>query len=133
MDSFHLQNPVAAGTESSSSAASSDLRYTPVSGDSDEEAIRPGLKRPPIGSLKLQTNFETPESAVEEANRDRMYHSAEEIQGKPDRQGRSTQYTIAEETQVVRKFDRKLVPFLALLYLLSFLDRSSMSRLVSSV
>jgi hypothetical protein len=35
-------------------------------------------------------------------------------------------YTPEEEQAVVRKFDRKLVVFVALLYLLSFLDRSSM-------
>lgn len=36
-------------------------------------------------------------------------------------------YTADEESAVVRKFDRRLVLFVALLYLLSFLDRSSMS------
>lgn len=36
-------------------------------------------------------------------------------------------YTAEEERGVVRKFDRRLVLFVALLYLLSFLDRSSMS------
>ena len=36
-------------------------------------------------------------------------------------------YTPDEERAVVRKFDRKLVVFVALLYMLSFLDRSSMS------
>lgn len=35
-------------------------------------------------------------------------------------------YTPDEERAVVRKFDRKLVLFVALLYMLSFLDRSSM-------
>ncbi len=34
-------------------------------------------------------------------------------------------YTPDEEQAVVRKFDRRLVLFVALLYLLSFLDRSS--------
>lgn len=34
-------------------------------------------------------------------------------------------YTPDEERTVVRKFDRKLVVFVALLYMLSFLDRSS--------
>jgi hypothetical protein len=34
-------------------------------------------------------------------------------------------YTPDEERAVVRKFDRKLVLFVALLYMLSFLDRSS--------
>lgn len=36
-------------------------------------------------------------------------------------------YTPDEEKIVVKKFDRKLVLFVALLYMLSFLDRSSMS------
>ncbi len=35
-------------------------------------------------------------------------------------------YTPDEERAVVRKFDRRLVLFVALLYMLSFLDRSSM-------
>lgn len=34
-------------------------------------------------------------------------------------------YTSEEEQAVVRKFDRRLVVFVALLYMLSFLDRSS--------
>lgn len=38
----------------------------------------------------------------------------------------SASYTHHEEIGVLRKLDRKLVLFLALLYLLSFLDRSSM-------
>jgi len=36
-------------------------------------------------------------------------------------------YTPDEEQAVVRKLDRKLVLFVALLYMLSFLDRSSTS------
>lgn len=39
-------------------------------------------------------------------------------------------YTPDEEHVVVRKFDRKLVSFVTLLYMLSFLDRSSTYRLV---
>lgn len=35
-------------------------------------------------------------------------------------------YTPDEEQLVIRKFDRRLVLFVALLYMLSFLDRSSM-------
>jgi len=37
----------------------------------------------------------------------------------------SKDYTEDEETAIIKKFDRKLVLFLAFLYLLSFLDRSS--------
>ena len=40
-------------------------------------------------------------------------------------------YTPDEENAVVRKFDRRLVLLLALLYMLSFLDRSSMIRACS--
>ena len=40
-------------------------------------------------------------------------------------------YTAEEEADVVRKFDRKLVLFVALLYMLSFLDRSSMPSFLS--
>lgn len=36
-------------------------------------------------------------------------------------------YTPDEERSVIRKFDHRLVLFVALLYMLSFLDRSSMS------
>ena len=42
-----------------------------------------------------------------------------------DATGDSTAYTPEEEKVVVRKLDRRLVLFLALLYMLSFLDRSS--------
>ena len=38
-----------------------------------------------------------------------------------------TLYTPDEEKAVIKKFDRRLVLFVALLYMLSFLDRSSMS------
>jgi hypothetical protein len=38
---------------------------------------------------------------------------------------RSREYTHAEEQAIVRKFDRRLTLFIALLYMLSFLDRSS--------
>lgn len=40
------------------------------------------------------------------------------------RRGRPS-YTAEEERAIVRKFDRRLVLFVALLYMLSFLDRSS--------
>lgn len=40
----------------------------------------------------------------------------------------SKSYTAEEEARVVRKFDRKLTTFMALLYMLSFLDRSSESK-----
>ncbi|KAL1981611.1 hypothetical protein VTN96DRAFT_2383 [Rasamsonia emersonii] len=42
--------------------------------------------------------------------------------------GAGADYTREEEQQVVRRFDRRLVLFLALLYLLSFLDRSNIGN-----
>jgi hypothetical protein len=44
---------------------------------------------------------------------------------RPRRQGQL--YTPEEEQAVVRKFDRRLVVFMAFLYMLSFIDRSSTS------
>jgi len=38
----------------------------------------------------------------------------------------ASQFSHAEESAVLRKLDRRLVSFMALLYMLSFLDRSSM-------
>ena len=40
-------------------------------------------------------------------------------------EGFSEAFTVEEERRVVRKLDRRMVLFVALLYLLSFLDRSS--------
>lgn len=37
----------------------------------------------------------------------------------------SKTYTVEEEKAIIRKFDKRLVLFMALLYMLSFLDRSS--------
>lgn len=123
-------HPVPDGT--SSSATSSNPRYTPVSG-SDEEPFQSSPSRPPPGSLKLQTDFVSsrdvgpagdPASDNGDSN---AYDSPEKLQQTRSQPARSAQYSMAEERQVIRGFDRKLVPFLGLLYLLSFLDRSSMS------
>jgi hypothetical protein len=45
----------------------------------------------------------------------------------------SKSYTVEEEKAIVRKFDRRLVLFMALLYMLSFLDRSSQTLKLSSI
>lgn len=51
----------------------------------------------------------------------------ERVRYEIDENGVGIGYTAEEERAVVRKFDRRLVLFVALLYLLSFLDRSSES------
>lgn len=82
-----------------------------------------------MGPLRLQTNFDgagasEPGSDIEGRKLD---NSGDELEGKSTRAGSAPKFTPEEEKEVVRVFDRRLVPFLALLYLLSFLDRSSMS------
>ncbi|KAK4041364.1 high-affinity nicotinic acid transporter [Parachaetomium inaequale] len=52
--------------------------------------------------------------------------SSDERESRPRR--RRQLYTPEEEQAVVRKFDRRLVVFVALLYLLSFLDRSNIGN-----
>ena len=58
--------------------------------------------------------------------------SEEDDETKPRRLERvgtmSKDYTDAEEQTVLRKFDRRLVLFIALLYMLSFLDRSNIGN-----
>lgn len=81
-----------------------------------------------MGNLRLQTDFgddaETGEPAS--GDEDNRYESDEDVEGKTRRAGDGPKYTTQEEKEVVSVFDRRLVPFLALLYLLAFLDRSSM-------
>lgn len=48
-----------------------------------------------------------------------------EDESSEDEQGMDILYTKQDTKRIVRKFDRYLVSFLALLYMLSFLDRSS--------
>jgi hypothetical protein len=68
-------------------------------------------------------------SDIEEEN---GYDSAEELEGKNRRAQARPKFTLEEEREVVKAFDRRLVPFLALLYLLAFLDRSSKYREIES-
>jgi hypothetical protein len=46
----------------------------------------------------------------------------------PSETGRVTEFTEAEEKTVLKKLDRRVVLFVALLYLLSFLDRSNIGN-----
>lgn len=122
----NLYRPPAAGNGSDSS--SSNPRYTPVSNGSDEDAPASKPVKSPVGPLRLQTNFEdaAPGGSVSDVEDRNTDHSGEEFEGKKRRAGSAPKYTVEEEGEVVRIFDRRLVPFLGLLYLLSFLDRSSM-------
>ncbi|KAJ5123240.1 hypothetical protein N7448_009337 [Penicillium atrosanguineum] len=126
MASLHL--PPSAGNASSDSSPSNP-RYTPVSNSEDDSPIQtPG--KSPAGQLKLQTDFGDSVEVggpVEEGDEENGYESGEELEGKRARTA-APKYTLDEEREVVRSFDRRLVPFLALLYLLSFLDRSNIGN-----
>jgi hypothetical protein len=124
-------NPSAAGNNASSTASStsSNPQFTPVSYGSDEDRPVPGPAKSPIGPLRLQTNFDDHLDVgdpLSDFENDGDYNTRGETEGKLQRSGLGPRYTLEEESEVVRRFDRRLVPFLALLYLLSFLDRSSM-------
>ncbi|KAF7592921.1 hypothetical protein BBP40_012242 [Aspergillus hancockii] len=115
-----LPQPTEAAYSSSSNASPSPVQYTPVSDGSEDDSVP--SSRPAPGSLKVQTNF-----SAEGDNCDDGYDSFEDSEEKPNRTG-FPKFTTIEEKQVVKKFDRRLVPFLALLYLLSFLDRSNIGN-----
>ncbi|KAF7625090.1 putative MFS transporter [Aspergillus flavus] len=111
--------PTEAAYSTSSNTTPSPVQYTPVSDRSEDESGP--LNRPPPGSLKVQTQF-----SADEDDRDDGYDSYDDPEEKPDTG--FPKYTAIEEKQIVKKFDRRLVPFLALLYLLSFLDRSNIGN-----
>ena len=109
------------------STSASNAPYT------DDEPSRSTPKRPAIGNLRVQTDFgDTGNDTEAEGGYSDYdgghngYESGQDFRPKEASRARSLpEYTIAEEREVVKKLDRKLVPFLALCYLLSFLDRSS--------
>lgn len=114
-----------------SAASATASRYAPVADRTDDdESSRSNLRRTGVEPLKLQTDFGSEDGDTDEGGISGVEYSDEDDNhnDKPPRtKSALPAYTIAEEREVVRKFDRNLVPFLALLYLLSFLDRSSMS------
>lgn len=129
MSATHLPSSVAGNASSLDSASSSNPQYTPNSDGSEQEYTAPRPVESSHGPLRLQTNFDDdaesgPISVIDD---DQVYDSGEELEGKDTRSRAAPQYTPEEDREVVKLFDRRLVPFLALLYLLAFLDRSSMS------
>ena len=123
-----LQPPpvgTSAGTSSSTSSNGSfnTPQYTTSErSDADDDSPSVNWNRPVAGSLRLQTDFgpEQHRPSEDDESKDDGYETPDDF----PRESRP-KYTAIEEQQVVKKFDRKLVPFLAFLYLLSFLDRSS--------
>jgi hypothetical protein len=105
-----------------SSESSATTRLTPDS-DSDESDLEIGE----LGeSFKLQKREKSEvDGAVDDTDEER-YHDAPRRRASVSTVQSYQLYTPDEERAVVRKFDKRLVLFVALLYMLSFLDRSSM-------
>ncbi|KAH1516352.1 hypothetical protein KXX06_002983 [Aspergillus fumigatus] len=122
----YLEQPTEAASCSSSTGTPVSAQYTPDSGTTDNENASSSSERPPAGLLRLQTDFRAEaDTNSDDEGQHEGYDSYDDQEAKPKEAVGDARYTTAEEKQVVKKFDRKLVPFLALLYLLSFLDRSS--------
>ncbi|KAH3026574.1 hypothetical protein LV164_001803 [Aspergillus fumigatus] len=122
----YLEQPTEAASCSSSTGTPVSAQYTPDSGTTDNENAPSSSERPPAGLLRLQTDFRAEaDTNSDDEGQHEGYDSYDDQEAKPKEAVGDARYTTAEEKQVVKKFDRKLVPFLALLYLLSFLDRSS--------
>lgn len=127
---YHLPPSAAGNASSSDSSTSSNPQYTPVSKGSEDDEYPASGSRPkqsPVGPLRLQTDFGGTEGAVggpiSDIEDGDGFDTRTELKGK---RTRGPKYTLEEEKEVIRIFDKRLVPFLALLYLLAFLDRSSM-------
>ncbi|KAH8594355.1 major facilitator superfamily domain-containing protein [Bisporella sp. PMI_857] len=98
--------------------------------DSDDSDLEPGT----VGeSFKLQhrspgTSEKTVESEANDSFDEEIYQDWRERRGSASTTRSFQLYTPDEENAVVKKFDRKLVLFVALLYMLSFLDRSNIGN-----
>ncbi|KAL3467905.1 major facilitator superfamily domain-containing protein [Aspergillus heterothallicus] len=115
--------PPGPGSVESRGSSSSNAQYTPVSNRSLEDE-HPTHSQ--AGPLRLKTDFGTVPDQFSDDDVDE-YNYNDEARPKFSRP-RVPKYTEVEEQQIVKKLDRRLVPFLALLYLLSFLDRSNIGN-----
>jgi hypothetical protein len=113
---------------SPNSSSTSNARLTPDS-DSEDSDLEIGA----LGeSFKLQPRGKDAEKRGElgeeddDDDEDVGYRDSGHRRGSMSTVQSYQLYTPDEERAIVRKFDRKLVIFVALLYMLSFLDRSSM-------
>lgn len=138
----------AGDTPSTSSSEPSTCQPTPESNGSDQGSAASSPKRTSAGLHKLRTNFDQdpeglslgPESQKRggpsgeeqeaEEEEEEEYDSEKEFRAarRHPLSSSRTAYTADEERRVVKRFDRRLVIFLALLYLLSFLDRSNIGN-----
>lgn len=110
-----------------------DVRSLDDYDSEDQKSIKHPLHR----RQRLQANSTAPSKAPTDGSDGRgsppTYEASEDLKSVSAPQKRrvrfaltqTQRFTLSEERSVVRKLDRRLVLFLALLYMFSFLDRSS--------
>jgi hypothetical protein len=131
-----LAQPTTADTNSTTTSSSTTRTPAPThvtpetdADDSDVESLAP--LRGGGDTVELRRLRNSSEKHNQRGSRDHEESSSEDDSEKEHirpvkRVGsRSKEYTNEEEQAIVRKLDRRLTLFIALLYMLSFLDRSS--------
>ncbi|PQE22501.1 major facilitator superfamily transporter protein [Rutstroemia sp. NJR-2017a BVV2] len=114
-------------SSSTSTTSTSAAHLTPDSEDGSE------LYAETDESFQLRTRHSERQEDDDDSMDDEAeggYHDSRRRRGSISTVQSYQLYTPDEERAVVRKFDKKLVLFVAFLYMLSFLDRSSISPLV---
>lgn len=131
-------NPIQShGSAGSSSGSASSTRFTPKTDSEDgrETALSEGSRNGDDRKLRTSEPGETvaseEEEAAEEEDMQLMSSPTRPLAGRT--QDSYELYSPDEERAVLRKLDRRLVLFIALLYMLSFLDRSSMCSHPSTI
>jgi hypothetical protein len=120
------------GRSSDGASSSSSAHLTPDADSDDGQDVTGTLDGPSDIALRRLSKDESfnpgRNYAEDDSNSEEDSDSEDALEGSKRRR-KSVQsfelYTPDEERAVVRKLDRKLVLFVALLYMLSFLDRSS--------
>jgi hypothetical protein len=106
--------------EEANMVSTSSSRSTPEDYDDDEEKTRVGSYEQDEEGMELE-EFSKRRAADREED-------ISENEGEEQLHSNRPTFTQAEEERVLRKLDRRVVLFVALLYLLSFLDRSNIGN-----
>ncbi|PGH10853.1 hypothetical protein AJ79_05213 [Helicocarpus griseus UAMH5409] len=132
-------------TPSTNSPTPPDSQLTPEDGSSgygDALPSRQGQQLPELGKLRTDFSEEGNDQSITRARGFEHIGSANDADDEdedytPEKEAEGytyieepppKSYTLDEERRVVKKFDRRLTMFMALLYMLSFLDRSNIGN-----
>jgi hypothetical protein len=119
------------GSSSSPPRTPAPTQTTPESDADDSDVESVSALREGGHNFELRKIRNSSEKGSHNGSFDQEEASSEDDSEKEDLRparrvgSRSKEYTHEEEQAIVRKFDRRLTLFIALLYMLSFLDRSS--------